>query len=181
MSAYPKPAFTVDVVLLRWHAGWLEVLLIERKHEPFEGCWALPGGFVDQGEGPREAASRELLEETNTAAEALIEVGCFGAPGRDPRGWTVSAAFIGLSPPGVEAVAGDDARSVQWCRVRELPEMAFDHAQIMAAALTRLGELCQTSSAALRLLGPGFRTRQARHLYSQILGFAVRQILGFGG
>lgn len=171
---FPRPSLTVDVAVYRWRGGHLQVLLIERKHDPFEGRWALPGGFVDQDEPPRAAARRELVEETGVEVDALVPVEVFGGPDRDPRGWVVSAAYLALAPPSIEAIAGDDARTVGWFGVDELPEMAFDHAAILAAARTRLQQLTQHGTLPLALLPPTFRTQMARHLYSQILGRPVK-------
>ncbi len=165
---YPRPALTVDVVLFRYHGGSLQLLLIERDNPPFEGRWALPGGFVDPGESPEAAAQRELMEEAAAEAQHLSSLGVFGAPGRDPRGWVVSAAFLGLGAPGVQAQAGDDARSLAWFSIKELPELAFDHGEIISKALERLREQTQESPAPLSLLPAPFRSAQARHLYNQI-------------
>ena len=181
---YPRPALTADVVALTWHQGELKVLMIERAHEPFKGRWALPGGFVDAGEGPLEAAARELLEETGVelTPERLQELGCFGAPQRDPRGWVVSVATLALLPPLPpsptgerplpRATAGDDARRTQWLTLRQLHahELAFDHHELIERAVERLRELTQLSAAPLALLPTPFRHREARHLYSTIWG-----------
>lgn len=165
---YPRPALTADVVLLRWYGGRLELLLIRRDHDPFAGCFALPGGFVDAGESPKDGAARELLEEAGVGEVPLFEVGVFGAPGRDPRGWVASSAWLGLAPVDVRATAGDDARSVGWHRLDDLPALAFDHGHIVEAARARLVELTALGTAPLLLLPETFRTRQARHLYAQI-------------
>ncbi len=165
---YPRPALTTDVVLLRWHNARLEVLLIRRDRDPFAGQHALPGGFVDGGENPRTGALRELLEETGVGAVPLYEIGVFGDPGRDPRGWVVSSAWLGLAPPDVRATAGDDARSLDWHRLTDLPPLAFDHGAVIAAARRRLRELSDLGTEPMRLLPATFRTRQARHLYAQI-------------
>ena len=113
---YPRPALTVDVVILRLSnyadcssAECHEILLIQRAHPPFPGHWALPGGFVDEGETPQAAAMREAREETGLAVTALQEVGVFAEPGRDPRGWVVSVAFVTRLSGGSDAEAGDDA------------------------------------------------------------------------
>lgn len=139
---YPRPALTCDTVVFAGPSRARKVLLVLRGADPFEGCWALPGGFVDEGERPVEAARRELAEESGLIWEGpLVPVGAFGDPGRDPRGWTVSAVFladIGLETPMV--VGGDDAADAAWFFADELPEkLAFDHAEIIAAALWRLG------------------------------------------
>lgn len=174
MSDYPRPSLTADVVLLRYQNGWLEVLLIQRKRAPFAQCWALPGGFVDAGESPREGAARELAEETKVDGVPLYEVGVFGTPGRDPRGWVVSTAFLGLASSDCRAEAGDDAGAVAWHRIAALPDLAFDHAQIIEAAMAHLGRMTAVETTPLRLLDAPFRTAQARHLYSQILGIKIR-------
>ena len=170
---YPRPSLTVDVVLLRYHGARLQVLLIERLKAPYAGHYALPGGFVDADEAPQDAAARELLEVTAASATTLLDLGAFGAPGRDPRGWVVSTAFLGLASPDVEARAGDDARAVSGFSVAELPPLAFDHDQIIAAARRRLAELTQSSTLPLSLLPASFRTQQARHLYCQILDRSI--------
>jgi 8-oxo-dGTP diphosphatase len=138
---YPRPGLTADVVLLRETGDGHEVLLIQRGQAPFQGAWALPGGFVDEGETPEAAARRELLEETSVEADVpLIQVGAFGDPGRDPRGWVVSIAYAATgSWERAIATAGDDAAGVAWWDVTGLPELAFDHAEIIQTTLTRLG------------------------------------------
>ncbi len=141
---YARPALTVDTVVFTGPPSARKVLLVKRGTEPFLGCWALPGGFVDEGERPVEAARRELAEETGLIWEGpLVPVGTWGDPGRDPRGWTVSAVYladIGLSE--LTVVGGDDAAEAAWCFADDLPgKLAFDHDEIIAAALWRLGTL----------------------------------------
>ena len=173
---YPRPALTTDLIVLRWHQGVLQVLMIERKHEPFKGAHALPGGFVDVNESPKDAAIREVLEETGVVvtANALIEIGVFGDVDRDPRGWTVSVAYIALLTEMQEAYAGDDAASVSWLPWSELCDqrysLAFDHQEIIHQAQIRLSDLILISPQILHVLGPRFRHRHARHLYRQISG-----------
>lgn len=130
---YPRPALTVDIALLRPGADGPEVLLIRRGRMPFAGCWALPGGFVDEGEPLEAAAGRELQEETGITGVALRQLAAFGDPGRDPRGWTVSVVFWGWLPAETfQLRAGDDAAAVGWWPWQALPPLAFDHDRILA-------------------------------------------------
>lgn len=119
-----------------------QVLLIQRKNDPYKDCWALPGGFVDMDETLKDAARRELNEETGVdlpnATDGIIEVGAFGNPGRDPRGRTISIAYtIMLSIP-VAPTAGDDAKTAQMFSITEIPELAFDHDKIIKSAIQTL-------------------------------------------
>jgi 8-oxo-dGTP diphosphatase len=131
---YPRPALTADAVVFRPKGEDHEVLLIRRKHPPFEGQWAIPGGFLDEGETLEACAVRELAEETGVRGVRLSLIGVFSKPGRDPRGWTVSAAFAGLTSADVGAKAADDAAEVGWYGLNALPELAFDHADILEQA-----------------------------------------------
>jgi 8-oxo-dGTP diphosphatase len=141
---YPRPAFSCDTVAFAGPPKARKVLLVRRGQEPFIGCWALPGGFVDEGERPVDAARRELAEETGLIWKGAMQtLGAFGDPGRDPRGWTVSAVYVadlGLATPVV--FGGDDAAEARWYFADDLPEqIAFDHADIIAEALRRLEDL----------------------------------------
>jgi len=138
--AYPRPMLTVDVVAARPGNEGPEVLLIQRGRPPFEGCWALPGGFVEEGEPLEQAARHELEEETGLRGIPLEQLATFGNPGRDPRGWTVSVVFWSwLEPNAAHTVAaGDDAAAARWWALDGLPPLAFDHAEILAAFVTRL-------------------------------------------
>jgi 8-oxo-dGTP diphosphatase len=123
---------TADCVVAN-HSG--EVLLVRRANEPYKGCWALPGGFMEMDETIEQCAVRELKEETGLAvapAEAAL-VGVFSAPGRDPRGRTVTVAYR-VDVDEAAPVAGDDAAEVRWWPLAALPPLAFDHAEIIAKA-----------------------------------------------
>ena len=133
---WPRPSVTTDIVLLAGREAGLSVLLVRRKGEPFAGQWALPGGFLDEGETLQACAARELKEETGVVAPDLTLVGAYGDPGRDPRGWTVSIAFRArVDAEDVTPVAGDDAAEAGWFVVDALPGLAFDHGRIVADAL----------------------------------------------
>jgi 8-oxo-dGTP diphosphatase len=130
-----SPALTVDVVAIAGHPP-RSVLLIERAHEPFAGRWALPGGFVEEGERMRPAAARELAEETGIAAGALELLGVYDTPGRDPRGWTISIVYLLRNDDELAVRGGDDARSARWFALDALPPLAFDHAEVVADAVS---------------------------------------------
>src|SRR4051794_27732108 len=135
---YPRPSLTVDIVIVTREAKQ-RVLLIRRKKPPFAGTWALPGGFVDADEPLAAAAERELREETGVEDVDLEQLAAFGDPGRDPRGWTVSVAFLARVAADTLATAADDAAEVGWHRLDKLPKkLAFDHATILERARARL-------------------------------------------
>jgi len=131
---YPRPAVTADAIILTRESS-PRVLLIRRKHAPFAGAWALPGGFVDQDEPLEAAARRELYEETGLVVGDLEQMHTFGDPGRDPRGWTVSVAFVArIDSASATPKPGDDAAAVAWHPLNRLPPLAFDHEKVLAHA-----------------------------------------------
>lgn len=132
----PSPALTVDVVALAGSPA-RSVLLVQRVNEPAAGSWALPGGFVDRDERVLAAAPRELREETGVelAAAELELLGVYDTPGRDPRGWSVSVVYVASLERELSAAGADDAADARWWDIEQLPELAFDHALIVADAL----------------------------------------------
>lgn len=168
---YPRPAVTADTVLWVVTANKMEspkVLLIQRRNEPFQGQWALPGGFVDQGESLEEAARREVQEETGVTIDQLWPVGGYGDPGRDPRGWTVTMAFQSVQlEERVASQSGDDASAVELHTIDQLPRLAFDHDRIIADALERLRRDVYTLPIVAPVLPPTFTVSELHSLISR--------------
>jgi len=137
---YPRPMLTVDGLLVRADGPAPEILLIQRGHEPFKGRWALPGGFVEIDEPIEAAVHREVAEETGLSGVPFFSAGTFGKPGRDPRGRTISVLFVGTIPLQLHptARAGDDARNAQWFSLEQIPELAFDHADLIHQGMATL-------------------------------------------
>ena len=127
------PALTVDGILFKDHS----ILLIQRKYVPFQGAWALPGGFVEYGEKTEDAVVREVFEETNMKTKIHSLVGVYSDPHRDPRGHTVTIAYL-INQVDGNLHAGDDASSVKFFKVDQLPALAFDHAEIIKDAFQRI-------------------------------------------
>lgn len=139
---YPRPAVTVDVVLVS-REDEPRVLLIRRKKDPYAGRWAIPGGFLEMEEPLEAGARRELREETGLEVGPLEQLHTFGAPDRDPRGRTISVVYLGRADPAHTAPrAGDDAAEVAWHSLRQPPPLAFDHDRVLACARTRLQTKC---------------------------------------
>ncbi|MSP56375.1 MAG: NUDIX domain-containing protein [Myxococcales bacterium] len=168
---WPRPALTVDVALFGLQAGQLSVLLIRRRLPPFEGWWALPGGFVRLDEGLEWAARRELEEEAGVRPAWIEQIGAFGAPGRDPRERVVSVAWWALLRADEHApVAASDASEVRWHPVASLPALAFDHATMVTAALHRLRQRAWESAIGAELLGEQFTLGELQTVQESLLG-----------
>lgn len=129
---------TVDAVIFKEAGNDCHILLIQRKNDPFKGMWALPGGFVDEHEDLEEAAKRELQEETGLNIKQLSQLGAYGKPYRDPRHHTVSVAYTGFAEADAEIKGADDAEDARWFSIIRLPELAFDHADIISDAIKKL-------------------------------------------
>src|ERR1041384_7677854 len=136
---YPRPALTVDCVVFGFDEGELKVLLIQRELPPFRGKWAFPGGFVRIDETLEEAARRELQEETGLTKVFLEQLYTFGDLDRDPRERVVSVAYYALVKlSDHRAKAAIDAADAEWLPISKVPKLAFDHADILETALSRL-------------------------------------------
>lgn len=135
---YPRPSVTVDTLIFCLEEGQVKLLLIQRGNEPYQGAWALPGGFVDKDEGLDAAAARELKEETALDNVSFAQVGSHGDPGRDPRGHTVTVAYAAFLLSSKGTKAGDDASAAAFFPFGELPPLAFDHKRIIEETWPRM-------------------------------------------
>ncbi|MCU7958843.1 MAG: NUDIX hydrolase [gamma proteobacterium symbiont of Bathyaustriella thionipta] len=168
--AYPHPALTVDIVIYTLRNAELKLLLIKRGGQPYKGKWALPGGFVQMDEGLEEAARRELEEETGVSGVYLEQLYTFGEPGRDPRERVVTVAWYALIPSDqIHIRAASDAEAVGWFGVDELPELAFDHSQIVQMAHKRLVAKLDYSTLAFQFMPSEFTLTQLQQVYETIL------------
>lgn len=161
---------TVDVVILALRDDDLQVLLVKRKTPPFEGKWAIPGGALRVDESLEEGAMRTLREKTGVTNVHLEQLYTFGALDRDPRGRTITVAYYALVPTPLTVHAGRDAADAQWQSVYALPEMAFDHAEIVNYALKRLRYKLEYTAVGFRLLPETFTLSQLQRAYETILG-----------
>ena len=168
---YPHPAVTTDCVVFGLDTRDLTVLLIQRDLDPYAGAWALPGGFVRIDEDLESAARRELEEETGVRDLYLEQLAAFGAPERDPRERVITIAYLAIVNLFEHPVAAaTDARSAGWFALDELPRLAFDHEQILEAALGRLRAKLRDEPIAFEFLPEKFTLRQVQSLYEAILG-----------
>lgn len=171
---FARPALTVDIVVFGFDSEYgeedLKVMLIQRDLAPFEGGWALPGGFVRVEETLDDAARRELAEETGLKDIYLEQLYTFGAVERDPRERVVTVAYYALvNLEGHDIQANTDARNAAWFPVSDLPELAFDHQEILDAAHERLRGKVRYQPIGFELLPDRFTLRQLQHLYEVIL------------
>jgi len=187
-SAFPPFAVTVDLVVLTVRHHDLCALVVRRGEPPFQGRWALPGGFVRADEDLAQAAARELAEETGLRAKNgahLEQLATYGDPGRDPRMRVVSVAHLVLAPDLPAPRAGGDARSARWAAVGELlhgeaegghydgGNLAFDHDRILADGVERARSKIEYSSLATAFCPPEFTVGELRRVYEAVWGVAL--------
>jgi 8-oxo-dGTP diphosphatase len=165
-----RPAVTVDVVIFSLRDSDLKVLLIRRAAPPFKGKWAIPGGYVHPDEALDEAAQRELEEETGLPDVYLEQLYTFGAPKRDPRGRVITVAYFALVSDDVTVRAGDDAAEAAWHSVFDLPDLAFDHDEILSYALQRLRYKLEYTAVGFELLPNEFTLTELQTAYEIVLG-----------
>jgi 8-oxo-dGTP diphosphatase len=168
---YPHPAVTTDVVVFTIREHRLCILLIRRANPPFKGCWALPGGFLDIDEDLDACAKRELAEETGIRGVYLEQLYTFGTTGRDPRERVISVTYYALIPQSAVAAprAASDAADVGWHAFEALPELAFDHAEIVAMAHRRLVAKLDYSTIAFQFMGETFTLSELQSVYETLL------------
>lgn len=171
VTRYERPSVTVDVVVFSLINDELQVLLIRRKIPPFAGMWAIPGGFVHMDESLDDAARRELAEETGVTDVFLEQLYTFGDPGRDPRTRVITVAYYAIVP--ADAIGahrpGDDAAETGWFSMNALPDLAFDHLEILDYALTRLRYKLEYTMVGFQLLPDEFTLTELQHAYEIIL------------
>lgn len=177
----------VDAVVFGYRNQTLYLLLIQRKLEPYRSGWALPGGFVLDNESLEAAVIRELHEETNVTINYLEQLYTFGRPDRDPRFRAIAVAYYALvKPDAFEIAASTDAENVHWFDVNDLPELAFDHAEIIKHALERLRNKLTYEPVGFGLLSERFLFSDFEKLYTTILNKPIdrrnfrKKILSFG-
>ena len=137
---YPRPAVTADCIVITKEAE-PKVLLIERGDEPFKGCWAFPGGFMNMDETTEQCAIRELEEETGLKVSEVHQIGAYSKVDCDPRGRTVTVAYLAIIDAPMDVSGQDDAAKAQWFPLSALPELAFDHDEIMRDAIKKYEEI----------------------------------------
>ena len=136
---YPRPAVTADCVVITKEAN-PKVLLIQRGNEPFKGAWAFPGGFMNMDETTEQCAIRELEEETGLVVTELHQIGAYSKVDRDPRGRTVTVAYLAIVDAPIAVTGQDDAAKAQWFPIDALPPLAFDHEDIMQDAFDYIND-----------------------------------------
>lgn len=174
-SEFPAFAVTVDVVILTMSGDRLHVLLVQRGVEPFEGMWAIPGGFKRPTETLDEAAKRELAEETGVDATTLLtQFGAYGDPGRDPRMNVVTVAYLAVLPAVGPVTAGTDAAAAALVPVADAldgeRELAFDHERIVRDAVERVRVDLELRGIATAFVGPTFTLAELRAVYEAVWG-----------
>jgi ADP-ribose pyrophosphatase YjhB (NUDIX family) len=167
---------TVDLAILTVREDLLQVLVIERAHEPYQGQVALPGGFLRAAEDLRQAAGRELAEETSLDGSALHleQLATYGAPGRDPRGRVVTVAYLAIAPNLPVPAAGSDARAARWAPVGKVRDtLAFDHPRILDDAVERARTRLEYTTLATAFCADTFTVGDLRKVYEVVWGIPL--------
>jgi 8-oxo-dGTP diphosphatase len=167
---------SVDVVLLTIADGALQVALLERDHDPFQGALALPGGFIhpDADDDTRAAAERMLRDKTGIVSPYLEQLGTFSGRSRDPRGWSLSVSYYALVPSDV--IRGAGCEQVVLRAASSAAGLPFDHSQIVAAALRRVQDKSSYSSLPVHLCGESFTLPELQAAYEIVLGEPINKV-----
>ena len=166
---YPHPSVTTDCVIFGFDGTRMKVLLVQRGIDPYKGRWAFPGGFLQMEESAEEGALRELREETGLSGAFIRQFHTFSAPDRDPRERVITIAFYALVRIE-EVTGGDDAADARWFALDEVPQLAFDHDQILRTAEQALRQQIHFEPVGFELLPEKFTLRELQNLYEAILG-----------
>ena len=132
---YPRPAVTGDCIVITKEEN-AKVLLIQRGDEPYKGTWAFPGGFMNMDESTEQCAIRELEEETGLKVTDVYQIGAYSKVDRDPRGRTITVAYLAIIEKPISVIGQDDAAKAEWWPINSLPHLAFDHDEIVSDAIT---------------------------------------------
>jgi 8-oxo-dGTP diphosphatase len=169
-KTYEKPSVTADIIIFTIKDDELKAILVKRKNPPFENMWALPGGFVRINESLDDAAKRELKEETGVEEVYLEQLYSFGEPKRDPRERVITVAYFALiNSERINLKASSDASDAQWFSIKKLPELAFDHKEIIEYALKRLRWKLEYTNVSYSLLPEKFTLTDLQRTYEVIL------------
>jgi len=170
-AKFERQNVTVDLVIFTVRDRMLKLLLIERGEPPFQGSWALPGGFVRKDESLDDSARRELLEETGVRDIYLEQLYTFGDPGRDPRTRVITVAYFAIIASDRQMLhASADAADAGWFSVTDLPKLAFDHDRIVDYAIERLRNKLEYTTVGFQLLPEQFTLTELQNVYEIILG-----------
>jgi 8-oxo-dGTP diphosphatase len=163
---YPHPAVTTDVVVFTIREQRLQLLLVRRAAEPYRKAWALPGGFLDIDEDLESCAKRELEEETGVTGVYLEQLYTFGCPARDPRERVISVTYYALVPSDkIELRPASDAADARWFPLDGIPDLAFDHQEIVALAHSRLAAKLRYSTIGLQFMPETFTLSELQAVY----------------
>lgn len=170
-TAYENPAVTTDICVCRLSGSDIEVLLIKRKYPPYKDRWAIPGGFINKDkEGLTECAKRELYEETGVTGIPMYQFDAYGSPNRDPRMHVVTIAYYSIVNEEImdynSLNAGDDAKEYGWFKFNNLPEMAFDHLDILTDLWSKLKSDVFSGKTVFEYIQTQFTLRQLMQLHS---------------
>ena len=137
---YPRPAVTADCIVITKDTD-AKVLLIQRGDDPYKGCWAFPGGFMNMDETTEQCAIRELEEETGLKVNEVHQIGAYSKVDRDPRGRTITVAYLAIIDKPISVTGQDDAAKAEWWPINSLPHLAFDHDEIISDAIILIHKL----------------------------------------